>query len=417
MNETILSRIKVLLAQQRYIDADKLLKESLQSEPNDVLALSLMTEVQLELDQIDQAAQSNKLALALNPAIPHLFYLKSRIAIIQKQYDIAEQDIREAISLDPEDADYYAFHASIKLHRKDYTAALELANHALTIDAENLLALNMRSTALLKLDRPEDSFNTIEGALRENPNNPYTHANYGWNLLEKGNHKKALMHFKESLLYNPNYEYAQAGMAEAMKANNIIYRGFLKYSFWIGNLSGKFQIIVFVAFIFSQRILRYIAEVFPAFEPFILPIIILLAVFAFSTWVISPISNLMLRLSPYGRYLLKKHEIQSSTAVGICAAVSILALITYLFVGSQSILLLAGIGFTMMIPSSRMFANFKANKTLFIYAIGMAVIGIVAVSTSMITGAIFNGFTTIYLIAFIAYQWIVNLISIKQGNP
>ena len=32
--------------------------------------------------------------------------------------------------------------------------------------------------------------------MREDPNNSYTHANYGWGLLEKGNHKKALEHFK-----------------------------------------------------------------------------------------------------------------------------------------------------------------------------------------------------------------------------
>ena len=83
---------------------------------------------------------------------------------------------------------------------------MELADRSLEIDAENLLGLNTRSTALLKLNKSEESFSTIEGALREDPNNAYTHANYGWGLLEKGSHKKALEHFKESLKHNPNFD-------------------------------------------------------------------------------------------------------------------------------------------------------------------------------------------------------------------
>ena len=89
--------------------------------------------------------------------------------------------------------------ANFKLSRKKYEEALEIANEALEIDAENILALNTRSTSLLKLNRKEESFETIEGALREDPNNAYTHANFGWGLLEKGDHKKALEHFREAL--------------------------------------------------------------------------------------------------------------------------------------------------------------------------------------------------------------------------
>ncbi len=417
MNETILSRIQVLLAQQRYSEAEKHLNEALTSDPNNVLALSLMTEVQLELHQVDKADGMIKQAIGLHPDIPHLFYLKARISILKKKYNEAEQDIKEAIALDASDPDYYAFYASIKLNRKEYQEALNLANQSLALDAENLLGLNMRSTALLKLDRKEDSYATIEGALRENPNNPYTHANYGWNLLEQGNHKKALEHFKESLRHNPNYEYAQAGMAEALKANNILYRGFLKYSFWISNLSGKFQIIFFIAFIFGQRILRAISNNFPVIQPIIVPILILLALFAFSTWVMSPISNLFLRLHPYGRYLLKKEEIQSSTAVGICVLICVLSGLVFLFAGNAVWLLLAAYGLTMMIPSSRMFSNIKANKTLFIYAIAMAVIGLLAIIDSFVTNKLLNSLTTIYLIAFIAYQWVANIIHIKRDNP
>lgn len=116
------------------------------------------------------------------------------------------------------------------------------------IDAENLSALNARSTALNKLNRKEESFETIQDALREDPNDAYTHANYGWGLLEKGHHKEALDHFKEALANDPSFEYAQLGMLQAIKANNPIYRVFLKYSFWMSNLTAKYQWGVIIGF-------------------------------------------------------------------------------------------------------------------------------------------------------------------------
>ena len=169
----------------------------------------------------------------MSPDSSHLFYIKSRIAIQQEKLNEAEKSIDQAIELHPYYAEYFALLANIKLGRKQFEAALEKANSALEIDAENLLALNTRSTALNKLNRSEESFETIEGALREDPNNAYTHANYGWGLLEKGNHKKALEHFKEALSHDPNFKYAQSGLLEALKASNPIYRMFLKYSFWM----------------------------------------------------------------------------------------------------------------------------------------------------------------------------------------
>src|SRR5690606_2150752 len=110
--------------------------------------------------------------------------------------------------------------------------------------------------ALIKLDRSEESFETIEGALREDPNNAFTHANYGWGLLEKGNHTKAMEHFKEALSHSPNLDYAQAGMLEAIKATNPIYRLFLKYAFWMGNMAAKFQWGFIIAFYILFRVIR-----------------------------------------------------------------------------------------------------------------------------------------------------------------
>lgn len=73
----------------------------------------------------------------------------------------------QAIELDSYNASYLALLANIKFGRKQFSQALEIANQALEIDAENLLALNTRSSALNKLNRSAESYDTIKGALRE----------------------------------------------------------------------------------------------------------------------------------------------------------------------------------------------------------------------------------------------------------
>jgi tetratricopeptide (TPR) repeat protein len=204
----------------------------LREDSGDVDLLALLCEARLHQNKLEEAEETIDSAIALSPDYDYLFYTKARISLEKERYDEAESLLQHAIALDPLDANYFAFLAHIKSFRKEYAEALRLANKALELDSENLLALNTRSTAQLKLGNNEASFETIRGALREDPNNAYTHANYGWGLLEKGEVKKAMEHFKEALQNEPDQTYAQAGLQEALKARNPLYRLFLKYSFF-----------------------------------------------------------------------------------------------------------------------------------------------------------------------------------------
>ena len=65
------------------------------------------------------------------------------------------------------------------------------------------------------------------------PDDAFSHANQGWTLLEQGNRKKAMEHFRESLRLDPTNGWAQAGLVEAIKAGNPVYAVMLKYFLWI----------------------------------------------------------------------------------------------------------------------------------------------------------------------------------------
>ena len=416
MAEVIIGRAHLLMQQNRYEEAGKLLKDLLQQEPNNVQVLAMLSQVKLEQGEVKAAEELINSAISLSPDADYLYYVKARVCIKADRYDEAESMLGQAVSLNPEDPDHFALWASIKLSRKKYEDALNLANEGLERDPENILALNIRSSALIKLDRKEDAFTTIEGALAHDPNNAYTHSNYGWGLLEKGNHKKALQHFREALKHDPNLVQAQAGMAEALKANYWFYRLFLRYAFFMSNLTAKYQWGVIIGFYLLTRLLKVVAVNVPALAPFIGPIIMLLAIVAFSTWIIKPVSNVFLRLNPYGKYLLDREEKMASNFVSISIFVCISGFIGYLVTGFSPWLVLAGFGFGMMVPLGTMFDSIQHKKKMMAYTGAMFFFGVAAIIEAFRTAEILNTYSIIFLLGFIAFQWIANYVNIREGN-
>lgn len=414
VEEEQLTRVEILIEQQRFETAEEVLKELLAMDANNVQLLTMLSEVSFQQDKLDIASSLIDNAIGLAPDAPHLYYIKARIEIQEENYIDAEKNINQAIELYPFDADYFAVLGSIKLARKEFDTALAMTNKALEIDSENLVALNIRSTALVKLNRSEESFDTIEGALREDPNNAFTHANYGWGLLEKGAHEKALEHFKESLNSDPNFDYAQSGILEALKAKNPIYRLFLRYSFWISNLTAKYQWAVIIGFYMGVKALRVVAKNNAALQPYLTPVIIVLALIAFSTWILTPISNLFLRFNKYGELLLEKKEKMSSNFVAVSLITSIIGVLAYVVLSDEKFLTIAVFGFAMMLPFSVMFTSSKPKNALLIYAVGMTVIGLLAISKTFSNNELFNSLTGIFIFSFIAFQWTANFIMIKE---
>jgi len=410
------SRVSILLKQGRYAEAESLLKNLLATDAHNPHLQAMLAETLLMQDKPAPAMQVIDMAIGSAPDEAYLFFVKARVLANQEKYKEAEEMLATAVSLDPDEAGYFAYAAQIKLIRKKYAEALEQADQALALDPEHVMALNARSTALQKLNRKEESFQTIQGALREDPNNAYTHANYGWGLLEQGDHKKAMEHFRESLKANPDNEYAQAGLLEAIKAKNPFYRAFLKYGFFMNNLTAKYQWAVIIGILFGTRLLRGVAASNETLRPFLTPLIFLIGIIAFSTWVITPISNLFLRFNKYGKFLLSKQEKQSANVVASCLAIFLIGLVAYLVMQDDRFIVVAGFGFMMMVPGSVMFSAPGGKKLLLYYGLGMAFVGLIAIVQTFMTGEVFTIWAMIFVVGFVAFQWVSNFINIRAGN-
>ena len=72
-------------------------------------------------------------------------------------------------------------------------------------------------------------------------------------------------------------------------------------------------------------------------------------------------------------------------------------------------------GLTMMIPLGSMFTppKKKNRQMLVAYAIGMAVVGSVAIALAVLSGEPFNLLTVVYFLGIFVYQWVANAMIIR----
>lgn len=414
--EQNISKAVILIEQKKYDLAEKLLLELVPKNSDNIDLLSLLGQVYIQQDKYSEANQIVDMAIGISPDESILFYLKAQIAIGEEKFANAEKFINQAIELKSFDADYFALLANIVLARKKYEKALDFANKALEIDPQNLLGLNVRSSALTKLKRHDESFETIEHALKNDPNEAFTHSNLGWNLLEKGEQKKALEHFKEALVNDPTSEHAKSGMLEAIKATNPIYKLFLKYSFWVGNLSSGSQWAFLVGYFFVTKFLNRLAKANKSLQPYLYPVIIVLGVIAFSTWIIRPISDLLLRFHKFGKFLLNEKQVKASNFVGVCVGVIAFGILSYFVFSDERFLPISVLGLIMILPVSAFFSTIKHKKLFLVYLIIMIFIGLFAIAVTFLTGELFNLFSVLFLLSYAIYTWIANFFFFREDN-
>ena len=114
--------------------------------------------------------------------------------------------------------------------------------------------------------------------------------------------------------------------------------------------------------------------------------------------------------------MLDKDEIKSSNFVGISFCLFVAGLIAYFVTKNESFLSVAGFGFIMMVPLGRMFDSSKYKNAPLYFSMVMGSIGLLAIYTTFMDNQLYNGFTIIFILCFVAYQWLANYWSIKRNN-
>ncbi len=390
----------------RFDDAIPYLQNAISEDPNQWESKYYLAICYYSIDNIKKASQITDGLIQEAPNNPEVLFLKAKIALQQNRFDEAETFVNNAIAIHPFNADYYGFKAAVSLHKKKYDPALNQVNEGLKIDPKNSYCLNIRAQILTKLNRVEEANETVDNILHDNPEDAYSHTNVGWVALENGDNKKALDHFKQALQLDPNFQYARDGMSTALKSKNILYKWYLKYSFWLGKQSTKnqwfFIIGLYLAYRFSFKLLSANGLTYVA-----VPLMVLYLLFALGGWIMEPLSNAILNFDNYGKYLLQQSEKISGYVFGALALLGVLSLIVFYGLGIDYALAAAITFICTLIPLPRAFLlEKKKSKSLGIaygtLMLAIGLIGPVFIEMFMTELAVF--------IMMIAYTWLGNFI-------
>lgn len=348
-------RALVLLDRHRHAEAAAELRRVLADDPQDAVAHAILATALARGGTLDEATREAETAVGLAPDLAFAHHTLASVLAERNRHEAAARAVEEAVRLDPKAVDTHVLLAAIRHAQGRYAEAVAAADRALALEPAHAGALNVRSMALVQLGRRDEAHAGLDAALARDPEDPLSHATRGWALLDQGERERALEHFREALRLDPGQEWARRGIVEALKARHALYGLMLRYFLWMGKLTGRTQLGIWIGGWLLVRALRGVARENPALAPVIWPLLGLYLLFLFLTWTADPLFTLLLRLDRFGRHALLPEQVRASTWVGATLAAAAVAAAAGLLTGSVAALALAVFALLLVVPLSATF--------------------------------------------------------------
>lgn len=327
-SQHVLQRASLLLQQRRYDMAHRELRNLLADDPENVAAHALLSvalsqderigedaRTEIHREQLRLATHHAEQAVALEPGDPSGHYAMAIAALRRNRHRDAIAAAEQAIRLDPHDADYHAALSMAEMGRRNFSAALSAAEQGLSNEPEHARCGNLRALALDRLGRGGDAIATAGEQLRRNPESSHAHAILGFAHLNRGEHRQAKEAFREALRLDPTDEFARQGMIQAIHTGNPVYRWLFYVLSWLGRLDARVSFALMIGLYLLVNNIGVIANQLPFIEPYQSVVIMAYLIFALTTWIATPLMNMLLRLHPFGRHLLNGPERWTSNLV------------------------------------------------------------------------------------------------------
>jgi tetratricopeptide (TPR) repeat protein len=374
-----LERARLLYGQERYDLAERELGLSLVEDAQNAAAHALLALCLAEREQFESASEQAAEAVRLAPDDAFGHATAARVWLLRNYLDRAEEAARTSIALDPYNEQWHSLLAAILFRRERWPEALDAAEGALAIDPENVEALNLQAAALRQLGRSSEARGSLQDALAQRPDSAWTHANLGWTCLQQGNPRQAEHHFREALRLDPECEIARRGAIEAIKAKNPVYRWILGGFMWMNRQTTRGQWYIVLGGYIGYRMAASLAQDYPQWGPVLWPLVYLYIGFVVLTWFTTPLSNLFLRLHPFGRLALSKDERRASNWVGGSLGLALLACLAAIVLDSGALVKLAFSFAIFAIPLAMTFqcSETKSRRWMVYYSAALAAAGFV----------------------------------------
>lgn len=334
-------RAQQLLRQGRWSEAAEQLRHALAEDPGDAHTLALLALCEANSERPREALAAAEAALAADADLAFAHVAHARALLADHRPTEAEAAAQRALALDPHDADHHALLASCLSTRREFAAALAICEAGLAIDAEHDGCNDLRGHCLTQLGRKDEAQDHLARHLARDPDDPDAHANLGFDLLHRNRPAEAAQHFAEALRLYPEHRFARAGLVEALKARNFIYRVVLGWALWLSRMQPLARWAVVLGGFLLFQLADRCGEIYPAWSPLLRPITWAYLAFAYCTWAANPLFELALMTDPRGRFALSPRQRASALACAVPLALCVFSVIAYAFTGTALLLLIA----------------------------------------------------------------------------
>ena len=369
----------LLLEQERYALAEAELRLLLAENPDDGYVRQMLARALEGQGKHAAALHEAREAVRLAPDDSVAYYTLANIHLGAGALAEADAATDRAIELDPRDPDCYALRAAIRLRQEKWPVALAAAEAGLAIDPDHRASVNFRTQALTMLGRRGDAQTALAASLARDPQDEITHCNLGWELLAAGDHERGIVHFREALRLDPNYEYARQGFVEAMKSKHRLYGLLLRALFAVARWPAWVRWTLVIAYLVALRALTVATR---DDGPYVRLGVGMLNLLLLMVWLFvmtaSPLLLLTLRFTRHGRHVLSPAQRAASNWHAAMFVVIVAALGGWRLVGLPTAVIVAVVAGLLMPPVSHVYEcpPGAARRWMALYVAATAVVGL-----------------------------------------
>ena len=192
----------------RWRDSVSLWSYTVDVDPDNAIAQSLLGEAHLALNHSEEARTHLSAAIELQPDHRPALLNLAKLDVQQGNLSDALAHCRYLVELRPDDPDAHTTWASVLIRRDEPLDALRHIEVALGADPDHADALINQGAALLMLDRAQAAIAPLERAVALAPDDPAALTNLATANYVLGNLDRSLALCTRALQLDPNYEPA-----------------------------------------------------------------------------------------------------------------------------------------------------------------------------------------------------------------
>jgi tetratricopeptide (TPR) repeat protein len=200
----------------RFVEAERIYRRILQTEPNHPDALHLLGLIAREAGQTEAAIQLIQRAIGISPDTASF---RSNLAMIYEQagrYDDCEAAARGALALNPDDGNALHCLANALRATDRHEEAAGIYAAAVEIVTDDPTLWSNYGATLQTLGRADEAVPMLERAVTLSPGQAELHSNLGNARLAAGQAEAAVQSYRDALRLDPSFAPAYTNLANAL---------------------------------------------------------------------------------------------------------------------------------------------------------------------------------------------------------